>query len=520
MATEHDELENGIAAYVLGSAQAEEHERLRAHIEACASCRALAVRLSRGLAALPLEPDPVEPPARLHGRVVAAAAAARAGGEPRRPRPRFHLPEPPRPHVRLTSGRVALGAAAALLFAFAALTGVGVARLGPFRQDLQTVERYQLTGSGQMAGVQASAVRLRDAGVTVVEFRRLPQPAPGRVYELWLIRADGTAEPSAVFMPESGGSRAVVLTADLSGITTLAVTEEAGPNGGGSAAESASAAGGARAEVGRAPSRELRYARQMARGARSTRRARAFAGQPTIVAVNGLGGLEYLWDAFRAALPPPVELRFLDLPGHGDRRPAEDYRYATLVADVVQRTDDLSPFPLLGWSVGGAVAWLVAARHPERVTRLVLLDPAAPHQSPFRHGPTPEPVHLYTYASAEEALQALHAIDPTVTEDAIRRGYRQNERGRWEPRSDPAIFPALVEDAREHGDEFRGELERVGAPTLFVRGERSFWRPDQLAEMTTLVPDAHTVTVQGAGHFMVREQPERVARLVLEFLEL
>ena len=143
-----------------------------------------------------------------------------------------------------------------------------------------------------------------------------------------------------------------------------------------------------------------------------------------------------------------------------------------------------------------------------------------PAPEPVSARPTPEPVHRYTYASPEEALQALHAIDPTVTEDDIHRGYRQNERGRWEPRFDPAIFPALVEDAREHGDEFRGELERVGAPTLFVRGERSFWQPDQLAEMTTLVPDAHTATVQGAGHFMVREQPESVARLVLEFLEL
>lgn len=124
-----------------------------------------------------------------------------------------------------------MGAAAALLFAFGTLTGAGVARLGPFGPEAQTVERYQLSASGQLAGVQASAVRLREANVTVVEFRNLPQPAPGRVYELWLIRADGTPEPGAVFMPESGGSRSVVLTADLSGVTTLAVTEEAGPNG-------------------------------------------------------------------------------------------------------------------------------------------------------------------------------------------------------------------------------------------------------------------------------------------------
>src|SRR5215472_9251170 len=232
MTTEHNELESGIAAYVLGSADAEEYDRLRAHIEGCARCRALAVRLSRGLAALPLEPVPIEPPANLHGRVLAAAAAARAGGEQHRSRPRFQMQERRRPRrVWLPGARVALGAAAALLFGFGALTGVGLARLGPFRQEPQTVERYQLAGSGRMAGVQASAVRLRDAGITVVEFRSLPEPPPGSVYELWLVRADGGAEPGAVFTPESGGTRALVLTADLSGVTTLAVTVEAGPNG-------------------------------------------------------------------------------------------------------------------------------------------------------------------------------------------------------------------------------------------------------------------------------------------------
>jgi len=146
--------------------------------------------------------------------------------------------------------------------------------------------------------------------------------------------------------------------------------------------------------------------------------------------VNGLGGLEHLWDGFRATLPPALGLRVLDLPGHGDRPPAEDYRYTALIADVIQRTADLRPFALLGWSVGGAVAWLVAARHPERVTRLILLDPAAPHQSPFRHGPTPEPVHPYTHASLEEARQALSTLDPTVTEQDIQRGYRHRP-GSW-----------------------------------------------------------------------------------------
>ena len=240
----------------------------------------------------------------------------------------------------------------------------------------------------------------------------------------------------------------------------------------------------------------------------------------TIVAVNGLGGLEYLWEPFRAALSASAALRVIDLPGHGDRPPAADYRYGALVEDALARTADLEPFPLLGWSVGGAVAWLLAARHPERVTRLVLLDPAAPHQSPFKDGPTPAPVHPYTFATLAEGRAALAGFDPTATEDDVRRGYRQNAQRRWEPRFDPAIFPDLVLDARERGEAFRAELGTIRAPALVVWGEHTFLAQDVRAEIAAAIPGARETTRAGAGRFMVREQPERLAALVLDFLGL
>jgi pimeloyl-ACP methyl ester carboxylesterase len=237
----------------------------------------------------------------------------------------------------------------------------------------------------------------------------------------------------------------------------------------------------------------------------------------TLVVINGLGALDHLWNGFRAALPPSVQLRVLDLPGHGDRPSAADYRYAALVADALARSADLDPFPLLGWSVGGAVAWLLAARHPERVTHLVLLDPAAPHQSRFKDGPTPDPVHPFTYASPIEARAALAAIDPTVSDEDIRRGYRLNADGRWEPRFDPAIFPTLVIEARERGEAFRTELAAIAAPTLVVRGEHSLL-PEHFAEVAEAIPGARQETLAATGHFMVREQPEQLARLVLDFV--
>ncbi len=75
-----------------------------------------------------------------------------------------------------------------------------------------------------------------------------------------------------------------------------------------------------------------------------------------------------------------------------------------------------------------------------------------------------------------------------------------------------------MEDARQHGEELSSELGQVRAPTLILRGERSFMRPE-LSEIAAAVPDVRVETVPDAGHFMVREQPEAVARLVLDFLD-
>src|SRR2546423_6769198 len=115
--TEHDELENDVVAYVLGSADPEEHERLRAHLLGCASCRELAAQLDRGVSLLPLAAEPVQPPARLRERVRAATAAVRGASPPPPRRVRLLTPRAVRGPLRLPRVRVAAAAAAVLAFA-------------------------------------------------------------------------------------------------------------------------------------------------------------------------------------------------------------------------------------------------------------------------------------------------------------------------------------------------------------------------------------------------------------------
>ena len=243
----------------------------------------------------------------------------------------------------------------------------------------------------------------------------------------------------------------------------------------------------------------------------------AVVGAALVVAINGVGGLEFLWDRFKAAMAPAYELIVVDLPGHGDSPPIADYHYSALVDHVVERVRPRQGFPLIGWSVGAAVAWLVAARHPALVQKLVLIEPAAPHQSRFRNGPIPESRHAFTYATVEKAIEALSAIDPSVTATDVEGMYRQNEGGRWEPRFDPMILPALVEDAKNHGDELGLELATVRCPVLVIRGEGSFITDGMTRELAGLASSSSHVTVKGAGHFIVKEKPIELAAIVADF---
>src|SRR5579871_6551613 len=75
MRSDHELLEDTVAAHLLGAGEPGEAETVRAHLQACASCRELAARLSRVVGALPLAAEEAAPPGRLRDRILAAAAA-------------------------------------------------------------------------------------------------------------------------------------------------------------------------------------------------------------------------------------------------------------------------------------------------------------------------------------------------------------------------------------------------------------------------------------------------------------
>jgi anti-sigma-K factor RskA len=232
MIADHDEIESSLGAYLLGAVDAEESDVVRTHSDGCSTCQEIIRRLQHGVDALPMAVEAAFPPPRLREKILAAAAVSR-GAALRRPQ-RARVLRLPRPRAPLWSpgARTAVASAAIVAFALGAGIGVGIGRFAsPPPPQVAAVAQYTMSGSGSMSGAQGRVFELRQQGLTLIEFSNLPQPEQGKVYELWFISKDGDAAPSGVFAPDSRGSHVILVASNLSGVTTLAVTQEIGPNG-------------------------------------------------------------------------------------------------------------------------------------------------------------------------------------------------------------------------------------------------------------------------------------------------
>lgn len=218
----------------------------------------------------------------------------------------------------------------------------------------------------------------------------------------------------------------------------------------------------------------------LADGVRLAYRAWGPAEAPPVVLLHALGEASTDWAPVAAALASSWRLYAPDLRGHGASDWPGSYTIEQLTADLTAFLDalGLDRVTLCGHSIGAPPAYLYAARHPERVTRLVLEEPAPPWPRARRVVTRPEGVLPFDWAAT--ALSNEFA-DPQVTS--------------W-----------------------RDSLRHVRAPALLIAGgPASHVDQDQLAHMATLIPDCHLVTIP-AGHLVHAARPAEFADVVTGFL--
>lgn len=203
--------------------------------------------------------------------------------------------------------------------------------------------------------------------------------------------------------------------------------------------------------------------------------------------------------------------------GHSTRRPADVSRDA-YVADVVAVLDALAadgPAVLAGQSMGAHTAMLVAARHPERVRGLVMLeggvggddgDYPSRLEAWFASWPVPFPSREAAVAFlGGRSLAQVWAADLEECDD----GYR--------PRFDGAVMTAAI---RGVADVARwDEWAAVRAPALLVRGSDGTGPPGEVERMLRLRPGTGHVVVPDAGHDVHLDQPAAWLAVLRGFLD-
>src|SRR5437773_11474414 len=143
------------------------------------------------------------------------------------------------------------------------------------------------------------------------------------------------------------------------------------------------------------------------------RRDGGAARRPPLLLLHGFTGHAHAWDTLAIALQPHFHVMALDARGHGDSDPADVYDSAGSFRDLSSVVEQLGlrALTLVGLSMGGRSAMYFAAKRPELVDRLVVLD-IGPEISKKASAPSSGPPEPETWASIEQAARHLYRGNP------------------------------------------------------------------------------------------------------------
>jgi 3-oxoadipate enol-lactonase len=237
---------------------------------------------------------------------------------------------------------------------------------------------------------------------------------------------------------------------------------------------------------------------------------------PVVVFTGSLGTDITMWQPQSDRLRERFRTLRYEVRGHGRSAvPPGPYSMDELGSDLVGLMDRLGieRASLCGLSIGGMISMWVAARHPERVERLVLCCTSA------KLGP-PEVWHERVAAVRAGGIEA---IADGVLERWFTPGFAEAH-----PDVIASMRAQLIASPREGyigcceaiaAMDLTGDLPRVMAPTLVLAAEQDLATPPEHGRLIAeLIPGARFQTVSPAAHIATVERPDLTTAMILRFL--
>jgi pimeloyl-ACP methyl ester carboxylesterase len=236
---------------------------------------------------------------------------------------------------------------------------------------------------------------------------------------------------------------------------------------------------------------------------------------PTILLLHGAGVSARSWTNQLLGLGQELRVLAVDLPGHGESASISDATvegYADAARGFLDALGTGSVF-VAGHSLGGAVAQALAGRHPDVVKGLLLLSTCA--KLPERDG---DPGRLLWYLPGPIRKVIFFSMAKKIlfAPGAPRRARLLGMEEFRTCRPETILRDVAAARAMDLEEVARG----LNVPALILCGSEDRLTPPALSErLKDLIPGSRLQIVDGAGHMLPLEAPERVNQEVLDFVE-
>ena len=241
---------------------------------------------------------------------------------------------------------------------------------------------------------------------------------------------------------------------------------------------------------------------------------RTGVGKSPLILLHGLTANGLCWTAIAHELEGEYDVIMPDFRGHGQSSaPDYGYRYDDHANDVVGLMNGLgiSPTVLIGHSMGGLVAAVVASHYPALIRGLILADPtfiSSKQQREVRDSDVADQHKRVLNGSLAELVEDLKTKHPQRSLSTI----ELIARARLE--TSMSAFDVLTPP----NPDYMQLVSSIDIPTLVVIGENGVVSSEVAAELQRANPKLQVEKIPKAGHGIHYDQPERFAAIVKSFL--
>ena len=253
--------------------------------------------------------------------------------------------------------------------------------------------------------------------------------------------------------------------------------------------------------------------------------------KPVLVLIHGVVASLHTWDDWLPAFAADYRVIRFDVPGFGLTGPARDGVYSAermikvfgLLLDYL----GVSKASIAGNSLGGYIAWNFALAQPQRVEKLVLIDPAG---YPMRKVPWMIAAAALPGATVAMPLWMPRALiaqgikevygEPARIKSGVVDRYNDLSRRPGNRRAMMEIFRVLLKVNKQELHTTPQRVAQLQAPTLLLWGERDRWiSPQHVPLWQRDLPAIQVKTYPGVGHIPMEEIPQQSAADALRFLQ-